>query len=69
MEVLLQCSDSYSYVYQYRIRISVKIVAIATTSTAKGYKSQHFNCYFTAKLAKKILITKFFTIFVHKKSK
>ena len=53
MEVLLQGSDTYSYVYQYRIRLSVKIVTVAATSTAKGYKSKHFICYFPCKVSKK----------------
>ena len=53
MEVLLECPDSYSYVYQYRIRLSVKIVTVAATSTAKGYKSKHFICYFYCKVSKK----------------
>ena len=69
MEMLLECPDSYSYVYQYRIRLSVKIVTVAATSTAKGYESKHFFCYLPAKLTKKILITKFFIIFVRKISK
>jgi len=69
VEMLFQRSDTHSNVYQYRIRLSVKIVTVAATSTAKGYKSKHFNCYFDAKLTKKILITKFFIIFVRKISK
>ena len=69
VEMLFQRSDTHSNVYQYRIRLSVKIVTVATTSTAKLYKSKHFNCYFDAKLTKKILITKFFIIFVRKISK
>lgn len=69
MEMLFQRSDTHSNVYQYRIRLSVKIVTVAATSTAKGYESKHFYCYLPAKLTKKILITKFFIIFVRKISK
>ena len=69
MEMLFQRSDTHSNIYQYRIRLSVKIVTVAATSTAKGYESKHFFCYFPAKLTKKILITKFFIIFVRKISK
>ena len=46
MEMLFQRSDSHSNIYQYRIRLSVKIVTVAATSTAKGYESKHFFCYF-----------------------
>ena len=69
MEMLFQRSDTHSNIYQYRIRLSVKIVTVAATSTAKGYESKHFFCYLPAKLTKKILITKFFIIFVRKISK
>ena len=69
VEMLFQRSDTHSNVYQYRIRLSVKIVTVAATSTAKGYESKHFFCYLPAKLTKKILITKFFIIFVRKISK
>ena len=69
MEMLFQRSDTHSNVYQYRIRLSVKIVTVAATSTAKGYESKHFFVIFPAKLTKKILITKFFIIFVRKISK
>ena len=50
MEMLFQRSDSHSNIYQYRIRLSVKIVTVAATSTAKGYESKHFYCYFTCKV-------------------
>ena len=53
MKMLFQRSDSHSNIYQYRIRLSVKIVTVAATSTAKGYESKHFFCYFTCKVNKK----------------
>jgi hypothetical protein len=49
LELLLERPYTYTNIYYQAIRFGKEVVAITAATASKGYKFQHFSCYFLQK--------------------